>query len=113
MRPRSINWLAVFAAALALAAVASNYDLAFTLPWLVGFVVGVVAALAWLHNKSLGTWLAGAAAVLAVVRLFAWREATAIPVLASSSGACLGLMLALGAAVAWRRIKRWRSSSVL
>ncbi len=92
-----VNWLAVFAVGVASYAVLSNGALAFSTNWLVGFLVGAVAALASSLDTSgaVNRWMAFGALTLALVLVALQNvsdEARGV-----TSGACAGMLLALGA----------------
>lgn len=104
MSARRVNWLAVFAVGVGCWSVASNYELAFTAPWLSGLLAGGVAALAWLSNKQVGLWLAGTAVVLAAAALLT-SGAKSLDSLAVTSGACAGVLLGLATRRLWSRVR--------
>lgn len=89
-----LNPLALFAIAIALYGVATNWALAGTPLWLLGGACGLAAGLAgWVYPQRVGLALGVAAAVLCLARLFS--GAANLQTLAITAGACAGALSGL------------------
>jgi hypothetical protein len=90
-----INWLTLFAIALALHAVWANRAAAFETGWLVAAAIGLIVIVAWIRDRSIGRWLAAAAATMAVAGLVGGQSVPAdLRIIAA--GVCAGALAGLG-----------------